>query len=108
MADFAQIGPISTIHDLGTVKPGELESRLNHAAESYPIGLVLPITAADMLTAINQALGTGTSPAWHRLWYLFCPTMKRVLLNSPRMHWIDSLPTFLMPIRVACVTSLVC
>ena len=48
MSDFAQDGPITTIHDLGTVKAGELESRLNRAAASYPIGLVLPITAQDM------------------------------------------------------------
>ena len=48
MADFSQDGPITTIHDLGTVKTGELEQRLNVAAQSYPIGLVLPITASDM------------------------------------------------------------
>ena len=48
MADFSQDGPITTIHELGTVKPGELEARLNQAGARYPIGLVLPITAADM------------------------------------------------------------
>ncbi len=48
MADFSQDGPITTIHDLDTVRTGELESRLNEAAEKYPIGLVLPVTAADM------------------------------------------------------------
>lgn len=48
MADFSQDGPISTIHDLGTVRAGELESRLNAAARQYPLGLVLPITASDM------------------------------------------------------------
>ena len=48
MADFSQNGPISTIHDLGTVKSGELEARLNDCAATYPIGLVLPITASDM------------------------------------------------------------
>lgn len=48
MADFSQYGPITTIHELGTVKPGELESRLSEATRKYPIGLVLPITAADM------------------------------------------------------------
>lgn len=48
MPDFTQNGPITTIHDLGTIQPGDLESRLNHAAANYPIGLVLPITASDM------------------------------------------------------------
>ena len=48
MADFSQDGPITTIHELGTVKAGELEDRLNACAAQYPIGLVLPITAADM------------------------------------------------------------
>ena len=48
MADFSQDGPITTIHDLDTVKAGELEERLNLATANYPIGLVLPITAEDM------------------------------------------------------------
>lgn len=48
MADFLQDGPITTIHDLDTVRPGELESRLQKATESFPIGLVLPVTASDM------------------------------------------------------------
>ena len=48
MPDFSQYGPITTIHDLGTIQPGDLETRLNHAAKNYPIGLLLPITASDM------------------------------------------------------------
>ncbi len=48
MADFSQDGPITTIHDLDTVKPGELEQRLCDASARYPLGLVLPITASDM------------------------------------------------------------
>ena len=48
MADFSQDGPITTIHDLGTVRGDQLEQRLNKAAPNYPIGLVLPITASDM------------------------------------------------------------
>ena len=48
MADFCQDGPITTIHDLDTVKPGELETRLESAAAQYQIGLVLPVTASDM------------------------------------------------------------
>ena len=34
--------------DLDTVKPGELEQRLNAATVRFPLGLVLPITASDM------------------------------------------------------------
>ncbi len=48
MPDFAQFGPITTIHELGTERPEELERTLNVAAQHYPIGLVLPVTAADM------------------------------------------------------------
>ena len=48
MPDFDQSGPITTIHSLGTVRVSDLESRLTEAATSYPIGLVLPVTASDM------------------------------------------------------------
>lgn len=48
MPDFDQTGPITTIHDLGTVRGGDLERELTQATHNYPIGLVLPITAADM------------------------------------------------------------
>lgn len=51
MPDFDQTGPITTIHDLGTVCTDVLERDLTTATESYPIGLVLPITAADMRAA---------------------------------------------------------
>ena len=51
MPDFDQTGPITTIHDLGTVCTEVLERDLTTATESYPIGLVLPITAADMRAA---------------------------------------------------------
>ena len=48
MPDFAQYGPITTIHALGTVHPDELEAKLNEAVQRSPIGLVLPVTASDM------------------------------------------------------------
>ena len=48
MPDFLQQGPITTIHELGTVHAGELEARLVTAARDYPIGLVLPVTESDM------------------------------------------------------------
>lgn len=48
MPDFAQSGPITTLHDLGTVDSGRLEQALNQAVKNYPIGLVLPITGSDM------------------------------------------------------------
>jgi glucosyl-3-phosphoglycerate synthase len=51
MSDFAQNGLITTLHDLGTVKLERLESLLNDATENFKIGLVLPVTAADMRAA---------------------------------------------------------
>ncbi len=48
MPDFAQQGPITTIHSFGVGDPGQLESTLNHATQDYKIGLVLPVTADDM------------------------------------------------------------
>lgn len=48
MPDFAQRGPITTLHDLSTVGPKQLEATLRDAVDKYPIGLVLPITASDM------------------------------------------------------------
>ncbi len=48
MPDFAQSGPITTLHELGTVPPEHLESTLREATEDYKIGLVLPVTAGDM------------------------------------------------------------
>lgn len=51
MPDFAQHGPITTLHQLGTSHPEELREALRHATVRHPIGLVLPITAADMRAA---------------------------------------------------------
>ncbi len=48
MPDFIQHGPITTLHDLGTVDSDKLESTLVQATRHYKIGLVLPVTAADM------------------------------------------------------------
>ena len=48
MPDFSQHGPVTTIHDLGTVCKNKLESMVEDACEQYNIGLVLPITASDM------------------------------------------------------------
>ena len=48
MPDFAQRGPITTLHDLSTVKPEALEETLRSSVAKYPIGLVLPVTASDM------------------------------------------------------------
>ncbi len=48
MSDFIQNGPISTIHELGTVQPEQLERILEIATRRYPIGLLLPVTASDM------------------------------------------------------------
>lgn len=48
MADFIQSGTITTLHDLGLAPTSEIEHLLAVATESYKIGLVLPVTAADM------------------------------------------------------------
>ena len=51
MPDFAQSGPITTIHDLGLMDVQQLEDVLIESTTEYKIGLVLPITAADMRAA---------------------------------------------------------
>ncbi len=48
MSDFYQFGPIATIHDLGAIRRDRLESLLVRAASTHPVGLILPVTAADM------------------------------------------------------------
>jgi len=48
MPDFVQHGLITTLHDLGTASRERMESVLEGATRDYPIGLVLPVTAADM------------------------------------------------------------
>lgn len=48
MSDFSQHGPITTIHNLGTADPDGLMSLLTDVTRTYRIGLLLPITAADM------------------------------------------------------------
>lgn len=48
MADFVQHGLITTLHDLGDVSRERLESLLDRATRHDKIGLVLPVTAADM------------------------------------------------------------
>ncbi|GAA4433738.1 glycosyl transferase [Bremerella cremea] len=48
MSDFIQQGPISTLHDFGTVDSAQLEQTLVDATSEYPMGLILPVTASDM------------------------------------------------------------
>ena len=48
MADFFQYGSITTLHDLGTVQRDQLEQVLEESTDKSKIGLVLPVTAADM------------------------------------------------------------
>ena len=48
MPDFVQHGLITTLHDLGTANRERMEALLERAVRHYPIGLVLPVTAADM------------------------------------------------------------
>ena len=51
MPDFAQSGLITTLHHLDTIKSNHLNAMLEEATENYKIGLVLPVTAADMRAA---------------------------------------------------------
>jgi len=48
MADFAQFGIITTLHDLEAVGPEHLEQLLFEATRESKLGLVLPVTASDM------------------------------------------------------------
>jgi glucosyl-3-phosphoglycerate synthase len=51
MPDFSQRGPITTLHDLGLADSATLESMLRKGVRECPLGLVLPLTAADMRAA---------------------------------------------------------
>jgi glucosyl-3-phosphoglycerate synthase len=51
MTDFAQPGLITTLHDLGTTNRERLEQLLGEVTVDYKLGLVLPVTAADMRAA---------------------------------------------------------
>lgn len=48
MPDFIQTGTITTLHDLGCATDVDVERLLLRATRNYHIGLVLPVTAADM------------------------------------------------------------
>lgn len=49
MADFIQTGLITTLHDFGAIPGERLNALLRRQAENYPVGLILPVTANDML-----------------------------------------------------------
>src|SRR3569623_949602 len=51
MADFFQNGIITTLHDLRAADPKALEKTLEHATRHFRMGLILPVTAADMRAA---------------------------------------------------------
>jgi glucosyl-3-phosphoglycerate synthase len=51
MPDFYQNGKITTLHDLGAIGRQHLEELLIRATRNYKLGLVLPVTAADMRAA---------------------------------------------------------
>ena len=63
MPDFFQNGLITTLHDLGTTSRDRLEHMLLAATRSHQLGLVLPVTGADMRAApfaqiVEQLKGT--------------------------------------------------
>ncbi len=51
MSDFHQSGPVTTLHDLGDARRDHLEDLLTRATQGYKIGMVLPVTAADLRAA---------------------------------------------------------
>ena len=51
MPDFQQSGPVTTLHDLGAADRRVLEDLLREATVKSKIGLVLPVTAADLRAA---------------------------------------------------------
>ncbi len=51
MPDFHQNGIVTTMHDLGTTDQDRIEQLLVDVTRNYKIGLVLPVTAADMRAA---------------------------------------------------------
>ncbi len=48
MTDFMQHSLITTLHDFESMPPEDLEAVLTSVTHDYRIGLVLPVTAADM------------------------------------------------------------
>ena len=51
MSDFHQSGPVTTLHDLGATSREALEALLRQVTTNYKMGLVLPVTAADLRAA---------------------------------------------------------
>lgn len=51
MSDFHQSRPVTTLHDLGGGDLARLEELLREATADYKLGLILPVTAADMRAA---------------------------------------------------------
>lgn len=113
MADFIQNGLVTTLHDLGSIDGDRLDSLLCHATRNAPIGLVLPVTAADMrnkpfadivdeLTSVEYLQRivvvldvAEEEEAYRQAMLLVAPLGERVKViwnNGPRMHVLyDSL-----------------
>ena len=51
MSDFHQSGPVTTLHDLGCAGRDDLEALLREVTQDCKLGLVLPVTAADLRAA---------------------------------------------------------
>ncbi|MDA7951829.1 MAG: glycosyl transferase [Pirellulaceae bacterium] len=103
MSDFLQHGLITTLHDLGTANEEEFYKELTRASQVNQIGLVLPVTAADMqsrpfLTIINElqkadyiqsivvSLNATTSKEdYHRAQQLITP-----IADKTKILWLES------------------
>lgn len=56
MADFSQFSTVTTLHDLGRIDEEELRERLINASRHYKMGLILPVTDADMRAPPFQSI----------------------------------------------------
>ena len=63
MSDFSQGGLITTLHDLRSADPAALERLLIQSAQHFRLGLILPVTAADMRAAPFARIVEQLQPA---------------------------------------------
>ncbi len=105
MSDFHQAGPITTLHKLGAVNPGEMDEKIRQYAEKRPIALILPSLISELdgealprildalktvryLSGIAVTLGPATDEEFARARTFFGRLPQKVRLvwnNGPRL-----------------------